>query len=44
MLLNGVKVSALTPKELQDLQIKRPPSEFDDGPPCLESLTKEKVR
>ena len=41
--LNGVKVSALTPKELQDLQIKRPPSEFDDGPPCLESLTKEKL-
>ena len=41
--LLGAKVSALTPKELQDLQIKRPPSEFDDGPPCLESLTKEKL-
>ena len=41
--LNGVKVSALTPKELQDLKIQRPPSEFDDGPPCLESLTKEKL-
>ena len=39
----AVKVGALTPKELQDLQIKRPPSEFDDGPPCLESLTKEKL-
>ena len=24
-------------------QIKRPPSEFDDGPPCLESLTREKL-
>ena len=41
--LNAVEVSALTPKELQDLQIKRPPSEFDDGPPCLESLTKQKL-
>ena len=41
--LNGVKVGALTPKELQDLKIERPPSEFDDGPPCLESLTKEKL-
>ena len=41
--LESVKVSALTPKELQDLQIKRPPSEFDDGPPCLESLTREKL-
>ena len=27
--LDGVKVSALTPKELQDLQIKRPPSDRD---------------
>ena len=33
--LNAVEVSALTPKELQDLQVKRPPSDFDDGPPCL---------
>ena len=41
--LENVKVGALTPKELQDLKIKRPPSEFDDGPPCLQSLTKEKL-
>ena len=41
--LNSVEVGALTPKELQDLKIERPPSEFDDGPPCLESLTKEKL-
>jgi hypothetical protein len=41
--LNGVKVSALTPKELQDLKIQRPPSEYDDGPPCLQSITKEKL-
>ena len=25
------------------MKIQRPPSEFDDGPPCLESLTKEKL-
>ena len=41
--LLSAKVSALTPKELQDLQIKRPQSEFSDGPPCLESLLKEKL-
>ena len=39
-LQNIVKIS---PKELQDLKIQRPPSEFDDGPPCLESLTREKL-
>ena len=41
--LDSIKQGALTPKQLQDLKIKRPPSEFDDGPPCLESLTKEKL-
>ena len=41
--LLGAKVSALTPKELQDLKIQRPQSEFSDGPPCLESLTREKL-
>jgi hypothetical protein len=41
--LNSVEVGALTPKELQDLKIERPPSEFDDGPPCLQSVTKEKL-
>ena len=41
--LQSVEVSALTPKELQDLKIERKPSEFDDGPPCLESLTREKL-
>ena len=41
--LNAVEVSALTPKELQDLKIQRPKSEYDDGPPCLQSLTKEKL-
>ena len=33
----------ISPKELQDLKIQRPPSEFSDGPPCLESLTREKL-
>ena len=33
----------ISPQQLQDLKIQRPPSEFDDGPPCLESLTREKL-
>ena len=33
----------ITPEQLQNLVIKRPKSEYDDGPPCLESLTKEKL-
>ena len=33
----------ITPEQLQNLIIKRPKSEYDDGPPCLESLTKEKL-
>ena len=37
--LDSIKQSSITPKELEELQVKRPPSEFSDGPPCLESLT-----
>jgi len=33
----------LTPEQLEKLQIKRPQSEFSDGPPCLESLTQFKL-
>ena len=33
----------ITPEQLQNLVIKRPSSEYDDGPPCLESLTREKL-
>ena len=33
----------ITPEQLQNLIIKRPSSEYDDGPPCLESLTREKL-
>jgi len=33
----------LTPEQLEKLQIKRPQSEFSDGPPCLESLTQSKL-
>ena len=36
-------VIEITPKQLQDLKIKRPSSEYDDGPPCLESLTRENL-
>ena len=41
--LDFIKQSSITPKELEELQVKRPPSEFSDGPPCLESLTREKL-
>jgi hypothetical protein len=33
----------LTPEQLENLEIKRPLSEFNDGPPCLESLTQTKL-
>ena len=33
----------LTPDQLEKLQVKRPESEYNDGPPCLESLTQDKV-
>jgi len=33
----------LTPEQLEQLKIKRPESEFSDGPPCLESLTQNKL-
>ena len=36
-------VKRITPEQLQSLKIERPQSEFSDGPPCLESLTREKL-
>ena len=36
-------VKRLTPEELEKLELKRPQSEFSDGPPCLESLTQSKL-
>ena len=33
----------LTPEQLEKLEVKRPQSEFSDGPPCLESLTQNKL-
>jgi len=33
----------LTPEQLENLKIKRPESEFSDGPPCIESLTQNKL-
>ena len=32
-----------TPEQLEKLEVKRPQSEFSDGPPCLESLTQSKL-
>jgi|TARA_R100001594_G_scaffold58654_1_gene92720 hypothetical protein len=36
-------VKRLTPEELEKLELKRPQSEFNDGPPCIESLTQNKL-
>ena len=33
----------ITPEQLEQLKIKRPESEFSDGPPCIESLTQNKL-
>ena len=33
----------ITPEQLDKLKIQRPESEFNDGPPCLESLTQSKL-
>ena len=32
-----------TPEQLEKLKVKRPESEFSDGPPCIESLTQTKL-
>jgi hypothetical protein len=37
-------VKRITPEQLQSLKIERPQSEFSDGPPCLESLTQNKLK
>jgi len=37
-------IKRLTPEELEKLELKRPPSEFSDGPPCIESLTQTKLK
>ena len=37
-------VKRLTPEELEKLELKRPESEFKDGPPCIESLTQTKLK
>ena len=34
----------LTPEQLEKLTIKRPYSQFSDGPPCLESLTQSDIK
>jgi hypothetical protein len=34
----------ITPDQLEKLIIKRPESEFSDGPPCLESLTQTDIK
>ena len=34
----------ITPQELEKLQVKRPESEFSDGPPCLETITQSEIK
>ena len=34
----------LTPEQLENLQIKRPETEFNDGPPCLESIVQTEIK
>jgi hypothetical protein len=31
-------------QDISTIEIKRPESEFDDGPPCIESLTQDKLK
>ena len=32
----------ITPQQLEALEVKRPESEFGDGPPCIETITQKK--
>ena len=38
------KLYKITPEQLEKLIIKRPESEFNDGPPCLESITQTEIK
>ena len=33
-----------TPEQLENLKVKRPESEFNDGPPCLETITQSEIK
>ena len=33
-----------TPEQIEQLKIKRPESEFNDGPPCLETITQTEIK
>ena len=34
----------ITPEQIEQLKIKRPESEFNDGPPCLETITQTEIK
>ena len=34
----------ITPEQLEALEVKRPESEFGDGPPCLETITQTEIK
>jgi len=33
-----------TPEQLENLKVKRPETEFNDGPPCLETITQSEIK
>jgi hypothetical protein len=41
---NLYQLNKITPDQLENLKIKRPESEFGDGPPCLESITQTEIK
>ena len=41
---NLYELNKITPTQLEDLKVKRPESEFGDGPPCLESITQTDIK
>ena len=41
---NLYELKTITPEQLEALKIKRPESEFGDGPPCLETITQTEIK
>ena len=41
---NLYELKKITPEQLEALEVKRPESEFGDGPPCLETITQTEIK
>jgi len=41
---NLYELKKVTPEQLEALEVKRPESEFGDGPPCLETITQTEIK